>query len=691
MMLFTHLSLLVFSIGLLLAIAYIAVRKSTLVDTRRDWFKWHLLASFVFILCTFLSQVLYEPGYRLQWDTFYLLQYPTVLFAAITYGELCYSVAGLTGTPQLQRYRLVVLIAATAWGAGYAYALQTGVGFTLLLLLPIALFSWPAVPLGLRLRGASVSLFKPQVLWYKEAPVEDTEKAMLGFFYATAMRIIISTAPLLTNRQHFPAELIYGAFFVAALLIVAAMVVAYLAFIEKRANLADKIISFLGVFLVLTLVTVILTFYRDNQEMSARDAVFMQHNSILLTPNGDGYMAVAADPVETKSQFTRLAGNGTGVHRIPLPFDFSVFGDSYREMLVYENGQIVPVLRDAKGPGAAIRYQVYCLRNASVIYVFCMPGADFDVFTAMDDTALIVRWRLKSSEAGTRENVMEARLSADGKILFTYNDFPKSWSMQRENLIGLHRLGDATAPAFEFSDMPLAVGAGGFQFDIALGRRQQIHTQLWPVVVLVLAVFAVVMLVFKPFLVALVVKPLAYINDGLLKVDGGQLDHRLKTSSKDEFSDLAGGFNNMLKSLEKARQRRDEQSDLLESEIAFRTVEAAKNIDPTILSKDQVFESKLWQAIIDNISDFDFQVNELAEAMAVSPRQLHRRAVDTTAQTPASLIRTIRLDHAHKLLSANATNVSEAAYKSGFRDVSYFGKLFHKKYAAAPSSLLIRK
>ncbi|MEX0298241.1 MAG: helix-turn-helix domain-containing protein, partial [Kordiimonas sp.] len=175
---------------------------------------------------------------------------------------------------------------------------------------------------------------------------------------------------------------------------------------------------------------------------------------------------------------------------------------------------------------------------------------------------------------------------------------------------------------------------------------------------------------------------------GLKRVDEGQLDRNISVETRDEFSNIANGFNRMISSLDEARQRTDEQTDLLESEIQYRTIEAAKKIDPDILSKDQVFENKLRETIESNLSDFDFQVAELAEAMAVSTRQLHRRVVNLTAQTPASLIRSFRLEHGYQLLSARAVNVSEAAYGCGFKDVSYFSKLFHKKYGVAPSEFL---
>lgn len=683
-MLFTFSSLLILSVALLLVVALFAVRTDGGRDERHRWFQWHLAASLLFILTVLFDDILYG----MQPRVFYLLEYPAVLLAALTYGELCYAVAGIAGGRQRRLYRYIVAAAVLAWSVSYYFALNTGAGFSSLLLLPILLFCWPAVMLAAILRQEEVPLFKMGVVWGRKSDVADAQKAKLGFFYTTLLRVIGSAAPVITLKEQFPAEFVYGSFFVLSLTIVAGMVITYLVHIEKRANLAYKITSFLSVFLIGTFVMVVLVFYQEDQAMRERDLVFMQNNAIEITPVDGGFNVSAVEGEFVERSFTRLTDSEGGAFRISLPFAFSFAGHSAEQLLVYENGQVIPAKPGSIPPDKTTPFQRRCIRSTAAIYVLCLPGAAFDVFAATEEDIVVLRWAVKAGEANAGATVQEAVIDVHGKITLAYGAIPQEWSERRDALVGVRTETSVTLQGFTFADMPMAVSRAGYQIDLAVGRREQTHKQLQPVVIFLIAAVAMILFVFRSYMYWLIVRPLSKINMGLRQVDGGQLNERVFLSSRDEFSDLAHGFNRMSASLDLARQRADEQAELMETEIAYRTVEAAKKIDPTILSKDQVFETKLRGVIIDNIGDFDFQVAELADAMAVSTRQLHRRVVDLTAQTPAALIRSLRLEHAHKLLSARAVNVSEASYQSGFKDVSYFSRLFQKKYQISPSVLL---
>lgn len=683
-MFFTFSSLLILAVSLLLVVAMFAAKRGSGRDERHDWFKWHLGASLVFILTVLLDDVVYGMEPRL----FYWLEYPAVLLAAITYGELGYAVAGLTRTRQQRLYRWIVLACSAVWAFGFYRAVATGEGFATLLILPILLFSWPAVVLAARLKEEGVGLFQVKALWQGIADVTDRDRAMLGFFLMTLLRILGSAAPVLTLQDGVPAEIVYGAFFVNSLIIVAGMVAVYLLYIEKRADLAYKITSFLSVFLISTFVIVVLAFYEENQPFRARDVVFLERNDIHISVTDDNMVVrPESDPApQDIPSFTRLVAGEGGAYRVALPFPFRIGGKEFREMFALENGQLVAVQAGAAPPVQTTPFQRRCYKDSTVIYVLCLPGAELAVFQAQAEDSILIRWSDGKAEAG--EAAFEVRLQVDNNMMFRYGTFPKVWSERREALIGVYDSSDTATTELAFTDMPLVADRAGFAFDLAYGRRALIHERLQPVVVFLIAAVITILFVFRAYIKYLIVRPLEVINTGLAKIDGGSLDERLVITGKDEFSDIADGFNHMAESLDEARQRVDEQTELMEREIAFRTVEAAKKIDTTLLSKDQQFENRLRDVIESNIGDFDFQVAELADAMAVSTRQLHRRVVDLTAQTPASLIRMLRLDHAYQLLSARAANVSEAAYRSGFRDVSYFSKLFQKKFNIQPSELV---
>jgi len=52
--------------------------------------------------------------------------------------------------------------------------------------------------------------------------------------------------------------------------------------------------------------------------------------------------------------------------------------------------------------------------------------------------------------------------------------------------------------------------------------------------------------------------------------------------------------------------------------------------------------------------------------------------------SPVEFIRFLRLQHSAKLLNKSEINVSEAAFKSGFNDLSYFTKCFKKQFGITP-------
>ena len=56
-----------------------------------------------------------------------------------------------------------------------------------------------------------------------------------------------------------------------------------------------------------------------------------------------------------------------------------------------------------------------------------------------------------------------------------------------------------------------------------------------------------------------------------------------------------------------------------------------------------------------------------------------------TDMAPSDLIRSHRLNKAKFLLESGAANVAEAAWKVGFKDPSYFSKLYQEEFGVAPS------
>jgi signal transduction histidine kinase/DNA-binding response OmpR family regulator len=83
-----------------------------------------------------------------------------------------------------------------------------------------------------------------------------------------------------------------------------------------------------------------------------------------------------------------------------------------------------------------------------------------------------------------------------------------------------------------------------------------------------------------------------------------------------------------------------------------------------------------------------FGVERLADEVGLSTRQLQRRLQEETGLTAAAFIRAIRLERAAELLKGGAaTTVKEAASAVGYRNPSYFSRLFKEAHGAPPSEL----
>ncbi len=81
----------------------------------------------------------------------------------------------------------------------------------------------------------------------------------------------------------------------------------------------------------------------------------------------------------------------------------------------------------------------------------------------------------------------------------------------------------------------------------------------------------------------------------------------------------------------------------------------------------------------------DFGPRSLEKMMGLNRNQLQRKIKQLTGKTPVEYIRTYRLSHARRLLQRGGLNVSEAAFASGFNQVSYFSRVYKAEFGRLPS------
>lgn len=118
------------------------------------------------------------------------------------------------------------------------------------------------------------------------------------------------------------------------------------------------------------------------------------------------------------------------------------------------------------------------------------------------------------------------------------------------------------------------------------------------------------------------------------------------------------------------------------------TLEAALAEDPNArqhLSVKQRFLERATEITLDNVSDQGFGVMELASELAVSQKTLGRRLKEANGHSPASFIRSVRLNFARNLILLHRYNtVSEVSAAAGFSSVSHFSKLYREEFGETP-------
>jgi TolB-like protein len=93
------------------------------------------------------------------------------------------------------------------------------------------------------------------------------------------------------------------------------------------------------------------------------------------------------------------------------------------------------------------------------------------------------------------------------------------------------------------------------------------------------------------------------------------------------------------------------------------------------------------QIIHDNIDNENFSVEDLAQKTGISRSMLHRKLKNLTGKSARDFITEIRIIRAKELLENDAATASEIAYRVGFKDPSYFNKVFKKHFNVSPGDI----
>ncbi|MGB5357442.1 MAG: helix-turn-helix domain-containing protein, partial [Eudoraea sp.] len=99
------------------------------------------------------------------------------------------------------------------------------------------------------------------------------------------------------------------------------------------------------------------------------------------------------------------------------------------------------------------------------------------------------------------------------------------------------------------------------------------------------------------------------------------------------------------------------------------------------------FIDKAEALIVENLSNEQFGVSQLAEAMNMSRSSLLRKVQKHTKLSASQFIRQVRLQKGMELLKQTSLTVSEISYQVGFGSTSYFIKCFREQYGYPPGEV----
>jgi AraC-like DNA-binding protein len=104
------------------------------------------------------------------------------------------------------------------------------------------------------------------------------------------------------------------------------------------------------------------------------------------------------------------------------------------------------------------------------------------------------------------------------------------------------------------------------------------------------------------------------------------------------------------------------------------------------LSKiDEEFVQELEEVIEKNLSEPEFNVEDMGKKLYMSRATLYRKIHALSGKTPSEFLRSYRLKRAAQLLASNFGSVTEVAFEVGFSNRNYFTKCFKEQFQQLPS------
>lgn len=119
---------------------------------------------------------------------------------------------------------------------------------------------------------------------------------------------------------------------------------------------------------------------------------------------------------------------------------------------------------------------------------------------------------------------------------------------------------------------------------------------------------------------------------------------------------------------------------------SFRREMTLQPVEISVSKIDRNFIEELKDVIEKNLSDPEFNVEDLGRRLSLSRATLYRKIHSLTGESPVDFIRSYRLKRAAQLLKKKVLNVTDVAFEVGFSSTAYFTKCFKEKFHEVPST-----
>ncbi|MEO1260376.1 MAG: two-component regulator propeller domain-containing protein [Bacteroidota bacterium] len=125
---------------------------------------------------------------------------------------------------------------------------------------------------------------------------------------------------------------------------------------------------------------------------------------------------------------------------------------------------------------------------------------------------------------------------------------------------------------------------------------------------------------------------------------------------------------------------------LEDQQIIHEQAEQIRHLDSLLNETDEQWKQDLDEVVRQKLSNFNLNIADIADEMNISRTHFFRKIKTVTGLTPNQYLQKARLQEAKALLDAGKyTTVKAVSLSVGFKNSSYFSKLFKEKFGRSPS------